>query len=89
MNPTGMPDAADVWLSLGSMEGVYELPVVEKKSEIRPVVKPAEIPLAGYAAAVIVAAIAYGAHQGIHLISASILAILLGAAARNLLPIPA
>ena len=75
-------------LSLGSMEGVYEFPVVEKKSEVRSVVKPAEIPVAGYAAAVIVAAIAYGAHQGMHLISASILAILLGAAARNLLPIP-
>src|SRR5580700_4119091 len=88
-------------LSLGSMEGAYDLPVVEKKLA-RPPVKPAGKPWLGWLAAAAVSALAFAVHYlpfapfrvesatGVRRpISAAILAILVGAVARNLFPIDA
>jgi uncharacterized integral membrane protein (TIGR00698 family) len=88
-------------LSLGSMEGAYDLPVVEKKLA-RPPVKPAGKPWLGWLAAAAVSALAFAVHYlpfapfraesatGVRRpISAAILAILVGAVARNLFPIGA
>jgi uncharacterized integral membrane protein (TIGR00698 family) len=93
--------SAEALRSLGSMEGVYDLPVVEKrepKGAIRPV-EPARH-YAGWIAAIAVALFAYAIHYlpfapfrvqgavGIRRpVSAAILAIFAGALAGNLLPL--
>ncbi len=84
-------------LSLGSMEGVYELPVVVSRPAAEKA--PPEPLWPGYLAAGLVGALALAIHylpfapfrlmteQGLRRpVSASILAIVIGAAARNLLP---
>jgi len=88
-------------LSLGSMEGAYDLPVVEKRPE-KPVAKPAEVvnPWPGYLAAAAVTVLAYAIHYlpfapfrvegeaGVRRpVSAAILAIFAGALAGNLLSV--
>jgi len=86
-------------LSLGSMEGVYDLPVVEKKSEQKPAPKVAHTAWQGWAAAIAVSALALAIHylpfapfrvegpSGVRRpISPAILAIFVGAVAGNLLP---
>ena len=85
--------------SLGSMEGAYTLPVVERRAP-RPAVKPKPEVKAwpGWLAASIVAAVAYAIHYlpfapfrvgERRPISAAILAIVAGALAANLLPLGA
>lgn len=88
-------------LSLGSMEGAYDLPVVEKEIE-RPAPKRAVKPWHGWIAAAAVTALAYAIHylpvapfrvEGVtgvrRPVSAAILAIFAGVLAGNLLPIGA
>lgn len=87
-------------LSLGSMEGAYDLPVVEKTPKHKPGVKPAAKPWPGWAASLLVAALGFAIHylpfapfqvegpSGIRRpVSAAILAIFAGALAGNLLPL--
>jgi uncharacterized integral membrane protein (TIGR00698 family) len=87
-------------LSLGSMEGVYQLPVVEKRlPSVKPLVK--ELPAwPGWTAALLTAGLAYAIHYlpfppfrvsgefGVRRpVSAAILAIVAGALARNFFPL--
>src|SRR5271163_3299889 len=88
-------------LSLGSMEGAYDLPVVEKKApQIVPKPAAAVNPWPGYVAAAAVTLLAYAIHYlpfapfrvegeaGVRRpVSAAILAIFAGALAGNLLPV--
>jgi uncharacterized integral membrane protein (TIGR00698 family) len=86
-------------LSLGSMEGVYHLPVVERRGAT-PARPQTESLLPGYLAAATVAALGYAIHylpfapfrmeaaQAVRRpISAAIVAILVGVLARNLFPV--
>ncbi|MGH9721982.1 MAG: YeiH family protein [Bryobacteraceae bacterium] len=92
----------EAMLSLGSMEGVFEKPAVERHVATRAAAKPPERTLPGYVLTAAVAAVAYALHYlpfppfridtgfGIRRsISASILAILVGVVARNLFTLPA
>lgn len=86
-------------LSLGSMEGVYDLPVVEKLRAEKKAVPAALNPWPGWLAALAVTAFAYGIHylpfapfrvEGATVrrpVSTAILAIFAGALAGNLLPL--
>src|SRR6185503_2655506 len=84
-----------------SMEGVYSLPVVEKRSTAPPVPAVRDSVWPGYALTALTAAIAFAIHYlpiapfrvasetGVRRpISAAIIAILAGALIRNLLPVP-
>ncbi|HLX42389.1 MAG TPA: putative sulfate exporter family transporter [Bryobacteraceae bacterium] len=88
-------------LSLGSMEGAYDLPVVEKRTpKVVPKPAPAVNPWPGYAAAAAVSLFAYAIHYlpfepfrvagdaGVRRpVSAAILAMFVGAFAGNFLPV--
>ncbi|MBI1791767.1 MAG: putative sulfate exporter family transporter [Acidobacteria bacterium] len=89
-------------LSLGSMEGVYELPVMEKRAPAPPKAAPADRILPGFVLAALVAAAGFAIHYlpfapfrldsphgARRPISASIIAILVGLLARNLYAMPA
>ncbi len=100
MPPTVVPHrlSREALASLGSMEGVYDLPVVEKKRAEKP--PPQKLnPWPGWLAALAVTAFAYLIHylpfapfrvEGVTVrrpVSAAILAIFAGALAGNLLPL--
>ena len=87
--------------SLDSMEGVYERPVVEKRSAAAAKAPPKDSVWPGYWLTALTAAIAYGIHylpfapfevvseSGVRRpVSAAIVAILGGLLIRNLLPVP-
>src|SRR6266852_4771426 len=93
--------SSEALLSLDSMEGVYSLPVVEKReaAAAAPATRPSVWP--GYYLTALTAAIAFAIHYlpvapfrvaseaGVRRpISAAIIAILAGALIRNLLPVP-
>jgi uncharacterized integral membrane protein (TIGR00698 family) len=76
--------SAEVFASLDSMEGI-ELP----QSALRTPARPKTRKIAGLLAAATVGALAWGLHHLFPAFSAAILAIVLGALARNTLPLPA
>jgi uncharacterized integral membrane protein (TIGR00698 family) len=93
--------SSDALLSLDSMEGVYSLPVVEKRSAAAPKSAPRDSVWPGYYLTAVTAAVAYGIHYlpfapfqvssetGVRRpVSAAIVAILGGVLIRNLLPVP-
>jgi uncharacterized integral membrane protein (TIGR00698 family) len=94
--------SSDALLSLDSMEGVYSLPVVEKRSAAAPAPAYRHPVWPGYALTALTAAIAFAIHYlpiapfrvasetGVRRpVSAAIIAILAGALIRNLFPVPA
>lgn len=93
--------SSEALLSLDSMEGVYSLPVIEKRSAAAPKAAPRDSVWPGYYLSALTAAIAYAIHylpfapfqvaseSGVRRpVSAAIVAILGGVLIRNLLPVP-
>ena len=99
MRPTLHKLSPEALLSLGSMEGAYDLPVVETKAPKKPAAPPKQL-WKGWVASLIVAAFGFAIHylpfapfrvegtSGVRRpVSAAILAIFAGALAGNLLPL--
>jgi len=93
--------SSDALLSLDSMEGVYSLPAVEKRSAAAPAPPYRHAVWPGYSLTALTATIAFAIHYlpvapfrvvsetGVRRpISAAIIAILAGALIRNLFPVP-
>jgi len=78
----------DAFLSLGAMEGLFPA-LVETAPPIGPHERPADRLWPGYTLAIVAAAIAFAVHMfAIERISTLIIAILVGAAIRNVVPLP-
>jgi uncharacterized integral membrane protein (TIGR00698 family) len=93
--------SSEALLSLDSMEGVYALPVVEKRAAAVPKAAPRDSVWPGYYLTALTAVLAYAIHylplapfrvanaSGVRRpISAAIIAILAGVLVRNLFPVP-
>ena len=93
--------SSEALLSLDSMEGVYSLPVVEKRAAAAPAAARRRSPWPGYYLTAVTASVAFAIHYlpvapfrvasetGVRRpISAAIIAILAGVLIRNLFPVP-